>query len=376
MSKIGRPPLLILLTAMALAHAAAAAPVPQRGNARQVLRIVESAYEDTMRAAQASGSGLDARTARNRPFWSALDRVGVAVEDVGRALRARDERFFQALERGSRALGELRVVWSRAGVRSREVEHGVRLLSSSFRLLRGSYGSEHLRSRRGGGLTAAERQRFERIQAVQARFAERLEALERKAAARRDRTTAAEMARLLTEAERIASAPMTVNAYLNALIASDEMQGEWDGNRYYADPVDRQDWLAANAVMEDLYADSQVGHVFALDLGHLDEETELAGDLGDSSGGGGEVQVFQLSVEEEPVFVEPEPVMEVFPEEEEVAVDDVEVLEAEPAAQDVGIVEDVTLEEEPTPVAPEGAILEEDIEDEAVPAEPRIPPPA
>jgi hypothetical protein len=350
--------------------ARAEAQAPRRVDARQMMRIVEASFEDTVRAAREAGNGLDPRGARNRPFWSALDRAGLAIEDVGRALRGRDERFFQALERGSVALGELRVVWPRTGSEAAEVGHGIRILSASFRLLRGSYGAEHLRYRQGAGLTAPERERFQRIRTMHARLADRLEDLRRNAVARGDRAMAAEMSRLVAEAERIATAPVNLPSYLNALIVSDEIRGEWDANRYYAEPEERADWRAANDVVEDLYVDSEVGHVFAINLGspgdwsHLDEEMEVGGNLGAA----GAIQVFQPSEGEEPAIVESvEPLAESPIEMDENVVEDVEILEAEPDTE---------------AILPEGEIFEEDIPDvemKKVPEEkddtPQAPPP-
>jgi hypothetical protein len=245
------------------------------------MRTVESAYDGLLRAARLTGERLDPTVSRNRPFWSSLDRMGRSVEEVGTALRARHARFFQALERGSVALGELRVVRARSGVSAPEVDRALSLLASSYRLLRSSYGSERARYQRGGPLSDSERERFERIRAAQRDLAGRLEVLRRKAEERRDRATVAELNRLIAEAYRIASAPLTLESYLNALIAADEMRGEWAGNRVYAEPADEADWAAADQVVEELHVEAEVGHLFVVELGevedlsHLDEAVEL-----------------------------------------------------------------------------------------------------
>lgn len=307
-------------------------------NARQLMRMVEAAYEDVHRAA-------GGEVARNRPFWASLDRMGQTLEEVGTSLRTRDARFFQDLERGSVALGELKVVWARSGGNVPQVDRGLRLLSSSFRLLRRTYGGEHLRARRGGGLTERERQRFERIQAAQRAFAARLEVLRRKAEESRDLATRAEMDRLISEAYRIAAAPATLEAYLNTLIASDEMRGEWAANRTYAKSADQADWVAADQLVEELYVESQVGHVFTVDLGgtgdwsFLDETTEAPGQEAPPAAASEAVRIYQPS-EEETVFAEP-------------LAEEVEILE-EPAEE-----EGVVVVEE---------IVEAEVEDETVEA--------
>lgn len=347
---------LAILTIILTSGAAQAAGV----NARQLMRMVESAYEDVHRAA-------GAEAARNRPFWASLDRMGKTLEEVGTSLRTRDARFFQDLERGSVALGELKVVWARSGGNVPEVDRGLRLLSSSYRLLRRSYGGENLRARRGGGLTERERQRFERIQAAQRAFAARLEVLRQKADERRDRAMRAEMDRLIAEAYRIATAQATLDAYLNTLIASDEMRGEWAANRSYAETADQAEWRAADQVVEELYVESQVGHVFTVDLGKtedwsfLDETTENYAEPA-SGVSSGAVQIYESAGEtlSEPVEVFEEPF-------EEDGVLSEEIVEDEPAGAPVEPVEEVPAAEEieeelPAEAAPEEIlILEEDL---------------
>jgi len=318
-------------------------------NARQLMRMVETAYEDVHRAAQESDGGL-----RNKPFWASLDRMGRALEEVGTSLRTRDARFFQDLERGSVALGELKVVWARSGGNAPEVTRGLRLLSSSYRLLRRTYGGEHVRARRGGGLTDRERQRFERIQAAQRDFAARLESLREKARERRDQAMLAEMDRLIAEAYRIAAVPANLDTYLNTLIASDEMRGEWAGNRYYAEPADKADWMAADQVVEDLYVESQVGHVFTVDLGKaedwsfLDETTAAPGE-GAPAVASGAVQIYEPGGE---TVFSGEPEAEAF---EEVSEEPVEE----------ALAEEVLTEEALPEEAPAAEAIEEDLPAEA-----------
>jgi hypothetical protein len=331
-------------------------------NARQLMRMVESAYEDVHRAA-------GAEAARNRPFWASLDRMGKSLEEVGASLRTRDARFFQDLERGSVALGELKVVWARSGGNVPEVDRGLRLLSSSYRLLRRSYGGENLRARRGGGLTERERQRFERLQKAQRAFASRLEVLRRKAEERKDRAMRAEMDRLIDEAYRIATAQATLDAYLNTLIASDEMRGEWAANRSYAEPADQAEWVAADRVVEEMYVESQVGHVFTVDLGKtedwsfLDETTEAPGDPVPAVASGA-VQIYEPAGEalSEPVEILEEPF------DEEVVFSE-EILEEEPVAEPAEEIPAAEEIEEEAPAEDELPAEDEAVLDEAAPEE-------
>lgn len=348
---------------------------PPRADARQLMRIVERSLEDAVAAARVAG--LDARgpnAARYRPFFGALDRMGGAVEEVGTALRARDERFFQALERGSRALGELRVTWARSGSGHPRVDESIRIFSSSYRLLRRSYGGEQLRYRQRGGLSGQEREQFLRLQAAQRRLADRLAALRQRT---RDQAAAAELERLRAEALRIAEARANLESYLNSLMASDEMRGEWEGNRAYVEPEERAEWQEAQTVVEDLSVEAEVGHVFVVTTGrrsgweHLDQETAVTEVPS--------IEVFQVAEEESEEALEEEVVEEVVIVEEPAeeaedseAVEDVEIVEP---AEDVEVVEPAEeegVEEEEGVAAP---VVEEILEEEIEEVESAEPPP-
>ena len=275
---------------------AAQAANPRRTDAHQLLRLAEAGLGDTVHAAEATQGRLSRTKPEQRPFWSAVDKMSAALRRVRAGMMARDDSFFRALEEGSAALGELRVVWARTGVPDRGVSEGLRILSESYQLLRTGYGRESIRHRDRRGLTEEERQRFLRIQQAQRQFADLLRELQEEARRRGDEAMAAELRRMAADAERIAAAQLTLNAYLNALMLADAQRGEWVGNSEYAAPGARsEDWQQAETVIEDLYTDEEVGHVWALDLGtlpttaapsaltHFEEPTELPDSLADEA---------------------------------------------------------------------------------------------
>jgi hypothetical protein len=142
-----------------------------------------------------------------------------------------------------------------------------------------------LRHRQGGGLSAAEARQFRRVRQAQQRFAASLRALRNEASHRGDRTTTAELDRFRAEAERIAWAPLDLESYLNALIAAGELRGEWAADRPYVRKAAAPRKLAAaDQAVEDLYVDSDIGQVFAINLG---SESEVPNSEGDA------VQVYQ-----------------------------------------------------------------------------------
>lgn len=279
---------LSLLFTLGAAHAES----PRRTDAHQLLRLAEAGIADVVHAAGATQGRIDRAKPEQRPFWRAVDRMDAELRRVRAGMMARDDSFFRALEGGSAALGELRVVWARTGVPDRGVSEGLRILSESFQLLRTGYGREAVRHRQGRGLTEAERQRFLRIQEAQRRFAGLLKQLQEEARRRGDEAMAAELRRMQIDAERVAAAQLTLNAYLNALMLGDSQRGEWTGNSQYA--AAKEDWQEAETVVEELYTDQEIGHVYALDLGtlpdssilaptHFDEPTELPDSLAEEA---------------------------------------------------------------------------------------------
>jgi hypothetical protein len=338
---------LSLLFTLGAAHAAS----PRRTDAHQLLRLAEAGLGDVVHAAEASQGRLDPAKPEQRPFWRAVDKMNVLLRHVRARMRARDESFFSALQAGSAALGELRVVWARMGVPDPGVNEGLRILSESYQLLRTGYGREAVRHRKGRGLTEAERERFLRIQQAQRHFADLLRELQEIARKRNDAAALAELQRMAREAERIANAQLTLDAYLNALMIGDSQRGEWTGNAQYATPD--EEWQEAGTFVEDLYTRQEIGHVYALDLGtlpdiapsvtHFEEPTELPDSLAADAA---ELDPID-AIEEQEAFYEEEM--------EEVADTDLEMIEEIVVVEE----EEETVEEETEEETEEEATEEE-----------------
>jgi hypothetical protein len=266
--------LALLVPVLALADTTAR-PAPP---GLELLQAAERALADTVRSAHAS-RGLDPQSPAQRPFWNALTAMEQRLGEVDAALRAPAPRRFQALSGGSRALAELRVVWSRTGVDDAAVATGIGTLAASYRLLRDGYGWESQRLRQGGALSDAERRQLQTLQRQQARLARRLQALAARARQERDRQQQEELASLLARANRIAAAPFTLAGYLESRLLGETLAGEWAAASHYVKPADRAAWQQAGEVVESLATDPAAGFVFAVDLGsgerwHYDESTE------------------------------------------------------------------------------------------------------
>jgi hypothetical protein len=302
MGKFRATAALFLLFAGELALSAQTAS-PRRVTAWQLVRTVDKALFDVAQAAGTAETGRGSGAVTSAPFWSALNGMRLRVSRIEAALARRDGELLLLVDQGSADLGALRVAWARAGVENGTVAERLRVASAAFRMLRANYGREGLRHRQGGGLSEAERRHFQRVQRTQRRFADSLEPLREGSRRRGDVVAVAELDRFRSEAHRIAWAPLELEAYLNALIAGGEMRGEWEADAPYLRGHAPGELAAADEAVQDLYVESDIGHVFTADLGavgalsHLDREMEIP--AGEETVPGA-VEVYQLAEEEEP----------------------------------------------------------------------------
>ena len=350
---------LSLLFTLGAAHAVSPAS-PRKTDAHQLLRLAEAGLGDTVRAAEATEGRLSRSKPEQRPFWRAVDQMSSVLRRVRAGMVARDQSFFRALEEGSAVLGELRVVWARTAVPDPGVNEGIRILSESYQLLRTGYGREAVRHRKGRGLTQDERERFLRIQQAQRRFADLLRELQEIARKRNDAAALAELRRMEIDAERIAAAQLTLNAYLNALMLGDSQRGEWTGNSQYAASGDRSEWLEGDTVVEELYTEQENGHVYVLNLGtvpdtgpsvldHFEEPTELPDSLAAEAAEIDPIEeqaAFYEEEMEEDADTDLEMIEEiVMVEEEDEAVDEETEEESTEGEEEELVVEEIVLEE-------------------------------
>lgn len=290
--------LLVLALQAAPEPAWAQRSAPRQLNAWQLIAACRSAVADLGRGLSDPKGGFDPRRADHVAFRTSLARMEAQLGTVDARFRARDRQVFAELEAGSRALGELRVRWARAGLANSAASASLRSLSVAYRRLRAVYGREGLRFRQGPPLTEAEERHFERLQQGTRVFVARLHSLRQRAAGRGDRSGVAEIDRLLSEADRIAQADPDLASYLNTTMANDEMAGEWTAQADDLRRLDPGGWGDADEAVAQLYVESDIGHVFQLDLGntqdwdYLDQPTEV--DL-DGPGERPRMQVFHLA---------------------------------------------------------------------------------
>jgi hypothetical protein len=293
---------IVLSLAFALALSAGLAPARAAGfppgfpaaDASRLLRAADQGLADLERLAADPKAGLDSKNPKIAPFRGSLTFLRSVMDELRGSLASGDAEFFGFLDQGSAALGELRVTWARTGVHNETIAGRIRVASASYRLLRSTCGREGLRQRQGGALSQAERRQLQRIQRSERRFAERLQLVRDRARREGDRITAEEMERFRLEAERIAWASADLETYLNTLIAASELRGEWSADApYVRKTAPPEEVAAADEAVQDLYVDSDIGQVFAVNLGKVDGD----GDGAASAPAPGAVQTFEASGE-------------------------------------------------------------------------------
>jgi hypothetical protein len=240
---------------------------------------------------------------------SSLSEAARTVEAVGAAMRARDGAFFDHLSEGSRRIAELEEVWRRSRLDQPLAGRSLATLASSYGLLRDAYGREGGRHQQGGGLTAAEQRRLAILQKRHRRLARELGSLEAAARRSRDSETAEALERLRREAERLAGAPPSLEAYLAAAVGADTLRGQWEASAKLARPASRKTWQKVaplipqnpepEETVESIAASEDVGFVFAVDF---DTPTELPEgiELPEEPGPSAPVQVNSVLVFEAP----------------------------------------------------------------------------
>jgi hypothetical protein len=355
----------VLAVVLSLPLAAAQAEVPGP-DALRLARTVGAALEGVAQAAGEPTSGVAGKGAPAVAFRQALVRWSARVRDIESALDRRDGAFFLLVDQGSADLGELRVDWARTGSRNATIAEGLQTASAAYRTLRSEYGREGVRQRQGGALSAAEKAQLQQLQRAERRFAVNLQRLRDQARRHGDAVSAAELERFRAEAARIGGASLDLASYLNALIATSELRGEWSADAVHIrKSVPAQPMAAAEETVQDLYVDSDIGQVFTVDLGPAGP----AGPVASPAAGAEPVQEIEAVPTVEPVAAQEEgsaaaPESAVAPEEEE------QEMEPPPAADAPSAVEPAA-----APAPPEAAAPPPAAPTAADAAEAPIPPP-
>ncbi len=222
----------------------------KKASGTQLLAESKQAIAGILKESKASKGKLDPKNKQQAPFFAGLKEVQGALADSEKKLKAKDKKVFESLSKGSEALAKAKTAWPRVGVANAKVDGYLKKLDNSYTALRSHYGAEGARAKKGGPLSAQEKDKLTKIKSSQAEFAKKLGPLQAKAKANGDKGTEAELARLIAQSNKIAAAQLTVDAFLTTMLLLDHLEGEWSAYSYYVGPTYRADWVAVDVWVE------------------------------------------------------------------------------------------------------------------------------
>lgn len=274
---------LLLLLAIASDAAAQNEPAP-RVSARALIAIAANALGSVQQAA-AVDARLTADPGRIAPFWASLQGANQALAEIGAGLGGADRApaadLFSRIARAGGRIAELGAAWERIGLPNAGVQAGLVTLATSWTVFRGTYGPEGVRHRQDRPLSAEEAHRLEVVRRAQERLIRHLERLEAKARRAHDLEEARRLAHFRSRAQSSLHAANDLDAYLTALAALPEIEGEWAALKAAAPTPRRAAYAEIDPIVEQIQTEAETGSVMVIDLDEgkawnfLEQTTEL-----------------------------------------------------------------------------------------------------
>lgn len=215
---------------------AATAKVDAKGalaGARKALAaMVKAAREDT---------GLDPKTPKNKPFWSATRKLSTQLDKAQKGFAAKNDDFFKGVSEARSAEEQMKVDWQLTDSKNKEVIEAGKKLGHALAILRTDFSKEAARKKKGGELTAKEKEQFAKIKKQQTELLGKVKAL--RAIATKDKGLEHGLQKIETGANRVVKAPETVDGFIATLYLLDELEGLLYGYDYYVDKDWRNNWV-------------------------------------------------------------------------------------------------------------------------------------
>ena len=215
-------------------------PSGKKATAKELLADANKASAFMIKSARAD-KALDGKVAKNKPFWQATQKISKALDRAEKGFAAKSDDFFQGVSDARTAEEQMKVAWQLTDSKNKQVIDSGKKLGHALALLRTDFSKEAARKKKGGELTAQEKQAFEKIKAQQKALLAKIAALEAKA--KDDKALLHGLHKMKQRAARIVKAPLTVNAFVATLYVVDEIEGLLYGYDYYVDKRYRGDWF-------------------------------------------------------------------------------------------------------------------------------------
>jgi len=282
---------LALLLSIGIVSGAAAQNAP-RASARSLIAIAGNALIIVQQTASADAR-LAAEPGRIAPFWASLQGANQALAEVGAGLggpgRPPAGDLFSRVARAGGRIAELSAAWERVGIPNAGIQAGLATLSTSWAIFRGTYGPEGVRHRQDRQLSAEEAHRLEVVRRFQEQLARQIERLEAKARRAHQLEEARRLAQFRARTQASLLAANDLDAYLTALAALPEIEGEWAAIKAAAPKAQRAAYAAVDPIVEQIQTEAETGSVRVLDLDQgkawsfLEQTTELPESLAASA---------------------------------------------------------------------------------------------
>ncbi|MDQ2824700.1 MAG: hypothetical protein M3R29_04560 [Verrucomicrobiota bacterium] len=263
-------------------------PSGKKADAKTLLADAKKSLATMIKAARAD-KGLDPKTAKNKPFWKATQKIAKELKRAEKGLADKNNDFFDAINDARTAEAQLKVDWQLTDSKNKTVIDSAKKLGHAIAILRTDFSKEAARKKKGGALTDKEKAEFEKIKARQKDLLAKIDKL--KAKASKDKALVYGLQEIEKNAKRVADAPVTLDAFLAALYAIDEIEGLLYGYDYYVDKSWRADWIVVDTyftswetiydefVSVETYDWAVVDVPVDIDIG---EEVDVAADVSDS----------------------------------------------------------------------------------------------
>ncbi len=273
----------LLLVGFASGGAAQGDPAP-RVSARSLIAIAANSLGAVQQAASADAR-LTADPGRIAPFWASLQGANQALAEVGAGLGgpggAPAGDLFSRIARAGGRIAELGAAWERIGLPNAGVQAGLTTLATSWTVFRGTYGPEGVRHRQDRPLSAEEAHRLEVVRRAQEHLIRQLDRLEAKARRAHQLEEARRLAQFRSRTQSSLHAANDLDAYLTALAALPEIEGEWAAIKAAAPKARRTAYAELDPIVELIQTEAETGSVKVLDLDQgkawsfLEQTTEL-----------------------------------------------------------------------------------------------------
>ena len=211
----------------------------QRADAKTLLHDAKKAAAAMIKNARAD-MDLDPKKPKNKPFWKSVHLVAKNLKTAETGLASKSNDFFKGIADARKAEEQMKVDWQLTDSKSKKVIEYGKKLGHALAILRTDFSKEAERKKKGGELTAVEKNLFAKIKADQKTLLTKVKELERKA--KKDKPLEKGLSEIEKQAHHILKEPDTLDAYIATLYLLDAQVGLVRGYQFYVDKDWREEW--------------------------------------------------------------------------------------------------------------------------------------